>query len=99
MNTTFLIQLNSILIQNQEILSADLDEELVMISLETDAYYALDAIGRRIWELISQPTMVADLCATLQEEYHVDATTCQQDVLELLNEMVEQGLITIVNER
>lgn len=75
--------------------SSDLAGEVVLLSLETGMYYGLDQVGARVWDLMKDPVRVADLCATIVQEYDVDAAECERDVLELLNQMASAGLVEI----
>jgi hypothetical protein len=54
--------------------------------------YGLNPVGRRIWELIQQPTVVGEVRDTLLQEYAVEAERCTQELLELLEELVARGL-------
>jgi sulfur transfer complex TusBCD TusB component (DsrH family) len=54
--------------------------------------YGLNPVGRRIWELIQQPTMVSQVRDTLLQEYDVEAERCTQELLELLEDLIARGL-------
>jgi len=75
--------------------SADLDDEAVILNLNSGVYYGLDAVGARIWSLIQEPRTVNDIRDTLLEEYEVDAGRCERDLLALLRELADQGLIEV----
>ena len=76
-----------------DVMTADVDNELVMMRLESNGYFGLDAIGRRIWELLDEPRTVAQLCALLCEEYEVSAEECERDLLHYLKELEAHGLL------
>jgi hypothetical protein len=79
--------------RSSNLLTSEIDGEVVMMSLEQSSYYGLDVIGSRIWQLLAEPLPVSELVAKLLEEYDVDALTCQRDVLALLEQMHAQNLI------
>jgi len=89
------INLDTRVTQAPDILTADVEEELVMLSLATDVYVALDAMAKRIWEALQGPITAAELCQSLLAEFEVLPETCQQDVLRLLNQLHEHQLIQI----
>lgn len=89
------VSLNSLVRQGGDFISANMDGELVMMSIEKGNYYGLEGIGGRIWQLIEMPTKVSALCDTLQEEFDVGKSDCEADTLEFLNELAEQGLIEV----
>jgi hypothetical protein len=95
MNSDIPIQLHTILSQNDEVLAADMDGEVVMMHLEMSEYYGLDAMASDIWEQLTEPTSVAKLCTALQQKYEVDRATCVSDVLAYLNEMNGYALLKI----
>lgn len=96
MTTQPTIQLDTTITQAKDLLSADLDDEIVMMSIERGAYYGLDSIGSHIWTLLEEPISVSDLCEILLSRFDVEPETCQQDVLAFLDESYELGIITLV---
>ncbi|MGH6838668.1 MAG: PqqD family peptide modification chaperone [Methylocella sp.] len=66
-------------------------DEAVMMSVAAGRYYGLNAVASRIWELLERPMTVASLCARLCEEFEVNAKTCEAEVLNFVNELIESG--------
>lgn len=81
------------LIRNPDLIAADMDGETVMMSIERGAYFGLGGIGSRLWDLLEQPTSVADMAAKICEEYSVDSETCLQDIQGFIAEMMENSLV------
>lgn len=81
------------LIRNPDLIAADMDGETVMMSIERGAYFGLGGIGSRLWDLLEQPTTVADMAAAICEEYSVDSETCLQDIQGFIAEMMENSLV------
>ena len=88
----------SIVCRTDKILFADIDEEVVMMDLEQGTYFGMDEIGSQIWNLIAEPIRVADLCSTLQETYEVSPEDCLRDAVEFLDQLNEQGLLSIQSD-
>ena len=84
---------NSIVRRVDDVMSAEVDNEMVMMRLESNGYFGLDDIGRRIWELLAEPRPVADICTELRAEYEVEQGECERDVLRYLQELDEHGLL------
>jgi hypothetical protein len=76
---------------------ATIDDELVTLSIESGKYFIMDEIGARVWELLEQPVTVSALCSQLTEEYDVEASQCQQDVLAFLTELLAQKIVSRVS--
>lgn len=89
------MDLNNVVEQSSDPISADVDGELVMMSIERGNYYGLSGIGSRIWQLIETPVTVSALCDKLLEEYDVERSVCEVDVLEFLGKLAEQELIKV----
>ncbi len=86
----------STVVRQEELVTADMDEELVMMSLRNNNYYSLDAIGKAIWTRLQEPLVVSDLCQGLLTEFEVEPDRCLEDVLEFLNDLERAGLIHVV---
>ncbi len=87
------ISLESVVRRSSEVMASQVDNELVMMDIERGMYYALNPVGADIWERLTEPQTVADLCAQLMQQYDVDQATCEADVLAVLNDMAENGLL------
>ena len=78
--------------RHPDMLSAEIGGEAVMMSIEKGAYFGLNPIATRIWDLIEQPCTVADLIKTISEEYEVTNEQCTADVQEFVADMIKRGL-------
>ncbi len=96
MNTNPTIDLDTIITQGVGLVSSQIDGEIVMMSVDNEQYYGLDAVGSRIWELIAQPRSVSSVCETLLSEFQVDRDTCQRDVLNFVERLYAEKIIRLV---
>ena len=87
------ITLESVVRRTPDVMASPVENELVMMDIERGMYYALNPVGSDIWERLTEPQKVADLCTQLMQQYAVDQATCEADVLAVLNEMAENGLL------
>jgi hypothetical protein len=69
-------------------------DELAILDLDHSLYYGLDPVGARIWELIQEPTVLSAVLAAVVAEFEVDEPTARADLLALIDELVEKGLVT-----
>jgi len=92
------IALTDKLVRQEDVLASIVEGELVMMNIQSDSFYGANAVGTRIWELLEQPLTVAQLCSLLQEEFDVDAQTCQQDVLPFIQKIIDEKLVRIIAE-
>ncbi|MBT3878989.1 MAG: lasso peptide biosynthesis PqqD family chaperone [Candidatus Scalindua sp.] len=89
------IDLNSVVAQSEDQVSTELDGETVLMSIEQGNYYGMDKVLSRIWALIEKPIPVSTLCDRLIDEYNVERETCEQDVLNVLNDLTKENLLKI----
>lgn len=76
-------------------LSAELDGELVIMSVTEGKYVGLNSIATVVWRRLGQPVRVAELCAELVRDYQGDEAVITQDVHDLLVRLQELGLLAI----
>ena len=77
--------------------SCALEDDKVVLNTSSGVYFGLDSVGARVWDLIQEPKVVDNLRQTLMAEYDVDADRCGHDLLALLVNMAEHGLIEIAS--
>jgi hypothetical protein len=84
------------LIRNDaELLTTVVDGELIGMSVEQGACYGLDGVGTRVWDLLAEPRSIDSLCDELVQEYEVEPSVCLREVLDLLEELRAEGLVTV----
>ncbi|OLE35327.1 MAG: PqqD family protein [Bacillati bacterium ANGP1] len=89
------IATSSVVVATKDQVSSDLAGEAIVLSLRTAMYYGLDQVGARIWELVREPTRVADIRDAIACEYDVELERCERDVLGLLRQLATEGLIEV----
>ncbi|HEY0836221.1 MAG TPA: PqqD family protein [Azospirillum sp.] len=77
------------------VLSAEVDGEAVLMSIEKGFYFGLDDIGSDVWRRLEEPVGVAALAAALAEDYDGDPAVIEHDVLALLSDMAANGLVEL----
>lgn len=90
------MNLSTKLVRNNSLTTAELDGEVVMLSLETDRYYGLNSVGSRIWELFEQPKTLAEVCDTLLSEYDVTREQCEREVFAIAQKLLDEKLANVV---
>ena len=89
------LSMSSTVRRNDSLLHADAGEELVMLSVAAGNYYSLDRVGRRIWEMLTEPMTIGEICRRLTTEYEVTPEVCEAEVLSFLSEMAEHEVIDV----
>ena len=90
------LELSSIVVAASDALvEAEVDQEVLALSIERGACYGMNVVASRIWKLLAKPIRVSDICAGLVATHRVDPEVCERQVLELLNELRIEGLIRL----
>jgi polyhydroxyalkanoate synthesis regulator phasin len=79
--------------RNDEVFVNTIDDEVVMMHIQTGKYYGLDEVGSRIWEFINEKAKVSDIIEQLVQEYDVTYEECKKDVVDLLDDLQSNDLI------
>lgn len=92
------MDLKTVVVRTQDMMSAEVDDEIVILNLAKDNYIGLDAIGRRIWELLETPSRVEALCRQLVSEFEATGDQIAADVLSFLEDLETERLLQVVTE-
>ena len=82
--------------RNPNLVAADIDGDLVMMSIEQGEYFGITGVGSRVWELLATPITVADIVRVICAEYAVDEARCQADMQTFVEELIQLGLVSVV---
>jgi hypothetical protein len=93
-----MLTLNSIVQRSQDVIAAEADKDLVMVSIVNGSYYGVSDVAREVWEQIEQPRKVSDLINELCMNYDVDEATCQAQTLSFLEALMNEKLLRVQNE-
>ncbi|MBA2459853.1 MAG: PqqD family protein [Gemmatimonadales bacterium] len=80
---------------NPEVIYQSLDEGGVLFSPKEEVYFGLNAVGAKVWEALPPASRSwEELFSTLETRYPaVDPATLRADARELIDELLEQGLL------
>ena len=92
MNQTTSI-LNQKLSIPENTLSQELHGEVVILNIELESYYSLNAVGRKVWQLLTSTENVKGAIEQLLQIYLVDESTLHDDVTLLAEELLEEELL------
>jgi hypothetical protein len=78
-----------------DLLSTELDEETVLMSVDAGAYYGLEGVAQSAWNILEVPLPFSMLIDRLVAEYAVSAETCIAEIEPFLAEMEREGLLRV----
>ena len=80
----------------QHVMVRVLDNEAVLLNLETEKYFGLDQTGTRMWQLLTAAPSIDGAFHELLDEYDVAPELLRANLTELLSRLVDHGLLQIV---
>jgi hypothetical protein len=78
---------------------SEVANEMVLLNLDTGKYFGLDEVGARMYALLAEHKSLRQAYQTLLDEYEVDPDRLEQDLIVLVDDLVERGLVTIQEYR
>lgn len=81
------------IVRNDAVLGADVNEEVVLLDVESGRYFGMAETARAIWEALAAPITIADLCARLSEDYDAPAEQIGTETIAFLDHLEARGLV------
>ena len=81
--------------RDHDVIAAEADQDVVMVSIANGLYYAVSDIAREIWEAIDRPKKISDLIDDLAATYSVDGHLCEEETLSFLEDLRTEGLLQV----
>ena len=78
-----------------DVLSQEVDGETVLLDLNSEAYFGLDQVGTRIWQLLQEVGELPAVYDIMLDEYDVDGEKLKEDLDALITDLDEAGLISV----
>jgi hypothetical protein len=71
---------------------SQIEDNFVMVNIETGKYVSLNASASAIWDALEQPRSTDEIVADLLGKFEVDDETCRNSVSRVLGTMSELQL-------
>lgn len=91
------IDLDTVISRSVQLVSSEVDGDIMMMNAATGKYYSLAAVGARVWELLGEPTSARQLCDRLSAEYRVERARCESEVLALIRQMAGEDIVGVAS--
>ena len=86
-------QLGESFVVAPEVIARSVGGETVIVDLESEHYFSLNATGAVVWECLSGGGSPASAVATLIEQFEVEEVQATADVAELVGALLKSGLL------
>ena len=78
---------------NKDVISYEENDELILVNMNSNTFFALDYVGTIIWKVLEQECEQAVVIKKLEETFHVKYSEIKDDVEEFLKELKKVGVI------
>ena len=78
-----------------DVLISNLQEESVILNLDSERYYGLDDVGTRFLSVLTTSDSIEAAYEKLIQEYDVDEEVLRKDLLTLVENLLAQGIVQI----
>ena len=82
-------------ILSPEAMFQEIAGEGVILDLSSATYFGLDRVGTRLWQLLQESSNLQAASEKLLAEYEVDAEQLERDLLTLIQQLSDAGLVTL----
>jgi hypothetical protein len=72
-----------------------IDEEAVILNVQTGKFFGLNETGTRMWELLAQHSNISLVANILLEEYDIAEDRLWEDLMDLIEKLQSRGLIEL----
>lgn len=76
-----------------DVISREVGEGTVMLDLAKGAYFGLDPVGGRMWQLLGEGRTLTGVCDAIVEEFDVTREVVERDLLALVDQLRAEGLL------
>ena len=76
-----------------DVLISHLQDESVILNLDSERYYGLDDVGTRFLSVLTTSDTIETAYERLRNEYDVEQHVLRDDLLALVDNLVDQGLL------
>jgi Coenzyme PQQ synthesis protein D (PqqD) len=90
------ITAESVVSWNEAPVATEVDREVVLMNVGRGRCYGLGETGSSVWRRLGSPIRVDDLCRELMLEYHAELEVLIKDVIVLLEQMQQEGLVKVI---
>ena len=81
--------------RSDDALFQEVGGEAVLLDMASERYFGLDPVGTRIWTLLADDDHLQAICDTLCAEYDAEPVRIREDLLALVTQLAEAGLVKV----
>lgn len=89
------MNLNKKVIISDQVFAQEVDDEMVLLDMNSENYFGLDETGSAIWQQLSEIKSLQVTYDILIEEYDVEPAQLENDIITFVQKLVDAGLVQV----
>ncbi|MBS1522330.1 MAG: PqqD family protein [Bacteroidetes bacterium] len=82
---------------SDNVLFQQINNECVLLDMDSEQYFGLDDVGARMWQVLSENGDTEQAVTLLLLEYDIDEITLRKDLFNLISELGNVKLVSVEN--
>lgn len=79
----------------EHVMARQLGDDCIILDMATGTYFGLDAVGSRVWQLLTETGSLEQISERLAREYDVTPHQAASDLARLVDELSANGLLSV----
>jgi len=79
----------------ETVFTQEIDEEMVLLDMNSENYFGLDEVGTSIWKALQHTSVLSEVLDILLEEYDVSRDVLLSDLEVFISELEKNTLVTL----
>uniref|UniRef100_UPI003564B5F8 PqqD family protein n=1 Tax=Sulfurovum sp. TaxID=1969726 RepID=UPI003564B5F8 len=80
---------------SDQVFAQEVDEEIVLLDMNSENYFGLDETGSAIWQQLSKTGSLQATYDALIEEYEIQPAQLEADIFAFVQTLVDAGLVEV----
>lgn len=89
---------NSIIQKSKESLMSIVDNEAVILGIQSGKYIGLNEIGTEVWNRLSEPIRVSELIREFVDIYDEQEALIREHILDFLSSLADKSLLQTLDD-
>ena len=89
------MDLNQKIVLKENVFSQNIDDEIVLLDMQSENYFGVDGVGTVILQKIVKPLSLQSLKESLLEQYDVEEEVLESDMLSFIEKLYDHELIEV----
>jgi hypothetical protein len=77
------------------VFAQEVDDEMVLLDMNSENYFGLDEVGTAIWQAMQKSGFLTDVLTSLLAQYEVEEDVLKKDLLIFVEKLQESGLVKV----